>query len=100
MGASACDVGHPLLSWEVRPGLGWTMAEGVNGVSPSLGLETINIVSFHERNDLYQSTCSEFRYGDGKVLGTQPVGQLPLIVFQVLISLKAYLACYSNSHTL
>ena len=23
-------------------------------------------------NDLYQNTCLEFRYGDGKVLSTQP----------------------------
>ena len=53
--------------------------------------------ALHGRIDLYQSTCSEFRYGDGKVLGTQPVGQLPLIVFQVLISLKGSLICYSNS---
>jgi len=34
--------------WEVRLGLGWTMAEGVNGVTPSLGLETINITPFME----------------------------------------------------
>ena len=40
---------------------------------PSLGLETINIYrALHERTDLYKSTCSEFRYGDGKLLGTQP----------------------------
>ena len=34
----------------------------------------------------------EFKYGDGKVLGTQPhptMGQLPLIVSYILISLNA-----------
>ena len=36
---------------------------------PSLHLETINIVPFHGRTNLYQSMCSEFKYGDGKVLG-------------------------------
>ena len=30
------------------------------------------IQCLYGRNDLYQSMCSEFRYGDGKVLGTQP----------------------------
>ena len=54
-----------ILSWEVCLSLGWTMAEGVNRV-------TINIVLFHGRTNLYQSMCSEFRYGDGKVLGIQP----------------------------
>ena len=39
---------------------------------PSLGLGTINIVPFRGRTNLYQSTCLDFRYGDGKVLGTQP----------------------------
>ena len=39
---------------------------------PSLGLETINIAPFHGKTNLYQSTCLEFRYKDGKVLGTQP----------------------------
>ena len=39
---------------------------------PSLGLATINIAPFRGMTDLYQSTCLEFRYGDGKVLGTQP----------------------------
>ena len=58
-----------------------------------------------ERID-YQITCLEFRYGDGKVLGTQPyptqpVGWPLLIVFYVLILLKAYLILHSRiKHTL
>ena len=39
---------------------------------PSLGLGTINIVSFVEGLILYHSSCPEFRYGDRKVLGIQP----------------------------
>ena len=34
-------------------------------LSPRLGLGTI-------RTNLYQNTCLEFRYRDGKVLGAQP----------------------------
>ena len=37
---------------------------------PSLGLETINIMSFMEGLVFYHNTCPEFRYGDEKVLGT------------------------------
>ena len=37
-----------------------------------LGLGTINIMPFMEGLVYYKSTCSEFRYGDGKVLSTQP----------------------------
>ena len=29
---------------------------------------------------------------------TKPMGQLPFIVFQILISLKGNLTCYSNTH--
>ena len=39
---------------------------------PRLGLGPINIAPFMERLIYYQSTCSEFRYGDEKVLDTQP----------------------------
>ena len=39
---------------------------------PRLGLGTICIAPFMEGFIYYQSTCPEFRYGDGKVLGTQP----------------------------
>ena len=37
---------------------------------PSLSLGTINIASFVEGLIFYQSTYLEFKYGDGKVLGT------------------------------
>ena len=57
---------------------------------PRLGLGTIYIVPFMERQIYYQSMCLEFRYEDGKVLGTQRVDQLPLIVSYVLILLKAH----------
>ena len=40
--------------------------------SPRLGLRTINIAPFVEGLIYYQSTCLEFRYGNRKVLGTQP----------------------------
>ena len=71
---------------------------------PTLGLGTINIVPLVEGLIFYHITCPEFRYGDGKVLSiqpdlTQPMGWLPLIVFQVLILLQASLICYSNPHT-
>lgn len=36
-----------------------------------LGIETINITPC-ERTDLYCSSCPEFRYRYGKVLGIQP----------------------------
>ena len=39
---------------------------------PRLGLGPINIAPFMEWLIYYQSTCSEFRYGDEKVLDTQP----------------------------
>jgi len=38
---------------------------------PSLGLRTKNIAPFVGLI-FYQSTCPEFRYEDGKLLGTQP----------------------------
>ena len=38
---------------------------------PTLDLGTINIASFVEGLIYYQSTCSDFRYKDEKVLGTQ-----------------------------
>ena len=38
----------------------------------SLGLRTINIAPFVEGLIFYQSRCLEFKYRDGKVLGTQP----------------------------
>ena len=71
---------------------------------PTLGLGTINIVPLVEGLIFYHIMCPEFRYGDGKVLSiqpdlTQPMGWLPLIVFQVLILLQASLICYSNPHT-
>ena len=71
---------------------------------PTLGLGTINIVPLVEGLIFYHITCPEFRYGDGKVLSiqpdlTQPMGWLPLIVFQVLILLQTSLICYSNPHT-
>ena len=36
---------------------------------PRSGLGTINIAPFVEGLIYYQSTCPEFKYGDGKVLG-------------------------------
>ena len=52
----------------------------------------------------YQSMSSKFRYGDRKVLGTnptRPVGQLPVIVSYFLISLKTHLTLLSIlTHTL
>ena len=39
---------------------------------PKLGLEAINIASFMEGLIYYQNMCPKFRYGNGKVLGTQP----------------------------
>ena len=39
---------------------------------PRLGLGTIYIAPFTEGLIYYQSTCLKFRYGDGKVLCTQP----------------------------
>ena len=39
---------------------------------PRLGLGTISIAPFVKGLIYYQSMCPEFRYGDGKVLGTQP----------------------------
>ena len=40
--------------------------------SPKFDLGTINIASFVEGLIYYQSMCSDFRYKDEKVLGTQP----------------------------
>ena len=39
---------------------------------PRLGLGTIYIAPFMEGLIYYQCTCPEFKYGYGKVLGTQP----------------------------
>ena len=39
---------------------------------PKLGLGTINTVPSMEGLVYYQSTCPKFRYGDKKVLDTQP----------------------------
>ena len=58
---------------------------------PNLGLGTINIVPLHGRTNL---TITVWVWNLGmrmgrKVLDTQPVGRLPLIVSYVLILLKA-----------
>ena len=69
---------------------------------PNLGLRTINIAPFCEMTNHYQSTCLEFGIGMGRCQApnpTRPMSWLPLIMFQILISLKRNLTCYSNSHT-
>jgi len=74
MGASTRDDAFrvsPSL-WEVRLGLRWTMSEGVNGVATLLKFSNHKYNALCERTNLYQIICSEFRYRDGKVLGTQP----------------------------
>ena len=60
---------HP-QDWEVCLGLGWTIAEGVNGIATYFRSKNHKYSALRGRTDLYQSTCLEFRYGDGKVLGT------------------------------
>ena len=70
---------------------------------PSLGLGTINIVPFCGTTDLYQTTCLEFRYEDGKVLDTQPHpthGSTSTRCVPSLNLIKDILTRYSNSHTL
>jgi len=37
-----------------------------------MGLGTMCVMPFYGRIDLYQSSCPEFRYEDGKVLGIEP----------------------------
>ena len=61
---------HP-RSWMSMP---WPRVDyGGEMESPSrLGLGTMNIAPFLKGLVFYQSTCPDFRYGDGKVLGTQP----------------------------
>ena len=49
----------------------WTKAEKEMELRRR-GLGTINITPFVEGLIYYQSTCLEFRYRDGKELGTQP----------------------------
>ena len=43
--------------------------EGKMELPPRLSLGTINIAPFMKGLIYYQSTCPEFRYRDGKVLG-------------------------------
>ena len=50
----------------------WTEAKKEMESPPRLGLGTINIAFFVEWLIYYQSMCQEFRYGNGKILGTQP----------------------------
>ena len=51
----------------------WTEAEKEKmELSPKLSLGFMNIALFMEGLIYYQSTCLEFKYRDGKVLGTQP----------------------------
>ena len=51
----------------------WTEAEKEKmELSPRLSLGIMNIGLFMEGLIYYQSTCLEFKYRDGKVLGTQP----------------------------
>ena len=56
--------------WEVHFGLGWTIAEGVNGVATLFRSTNHKYNALRGRIDLYQSTCLEFMYEDEKVLGT------------------------------
>ena len=70
---------------------------------PNLGLGTINIVPLHGRTNL---TITVWVWNLGmrmgrKVLDTQPVGRLPLIVSYVLISLKEssiFIIIHSHTH--
>ena len=88
-------------SWEVFLGLKWTMSEGENGVTTQFRSRNHKYIIIRGRTDLHQSMCLGFSYGDGKMLGTQPhPTRGSLIVFQILISFKACLTCYSNPHTL
>ena len=72
---------------------------------PKLGLGTIYIQRLYGRTDLYQGMSPEFRYRDGKVLGTPPhstppVSRPPLIVFQILILSQGFLIYFSKlTHT-
>ena len=69
---------------------------------PRLGLETIYITPFMEGLIYYQSTFSEFRYGDRKVLGTKPHptrGLTSTYCSYVLISLKAHSIFSFQTHT-
>ena len=70
---------------------------------PNLGLGTINIVPLHGRTNL---TIIVWVWNLGmrmgrKVLDTQPVGRLPLIVSYVVISLKEnsiFIIIHSHTH--
>ena len=87
----------------VRLGLGWTMAEGVNGVA----------TQFRSRNYKYSTLVegliftTECVWSLGMGMGrcqapnpTRPMGQPPLIVLQILIPSKDPLICYFKfTHT-
>ena len=69
---------------------------------PSLGLGTINIVPYMEGLIFSKARVRSLGMEMGRCQAPNPtyfMGWLPLIMFQVLISLKAYSTYYSNTHT-
>ena len=48
------------------------MAEGVNGVATLVRSRNHKCRALRGKTNFYQSTCMEYRYGDGKVIGTPP----------------------------
>ena len=72
-------------------------------LSPRLGLGTINIASFVEGLIYYQSMYLEFRYGDGRVLGTQPYSTCGSASTHCVLCLNLikgiFTTCILDSHT-
>ena len=78
------------------------MAEAVNGVATEFRSQNYKYSTLRGGINLYQSMCSKFRYGDGKVLSTQSRPTHGLASIHCVPSLnliKGKVNMYPNSHT-
>ena len=90
--------------WEVCLDLGWTMVDDVNGVATQIRSRNHIYSAFVEGQIFTRAYVWSLGMGIGRCQApnpTRPVGRPPLIVFQILISSKSPLICYSKlTHTL
>ena len=95
VGASACDK-FWFPSWGVYLGLGWTMAEGVNGVAIQIRSRNHKCSALMEELIFIRACVRSLGMGMRRYqvpISTRPIGRPPLIVFQILILTNGPLIC-------
>ena len=95
VGASACDK-FWFPSWGVYLGLGWTMAEGVNGVAIQIRSRNHKCSALVEGLIFIRACVRSLGMGMRRYqvpISTRPIGRPPLIVFQILILTNGPLIC-------